>query len=582
MRSFRNVISGLRASLATLGVGRLGVEAAQAADSVALLQNKLRLVTRDERELARTQQLVIDLARETRQRFESVGDLYARVARSTEQLGATQEQVLTVTRAVSQAIQISGNTAIEAEAGMIQLSQALASGVLRGDELRSVLEQMPRVARAIADGLGVTVGQLRELGAAGKLTSEQVFKALIGQAGELNSEFKQLKPTIGQTFVVLKNDLKLATAGLLEATGVTTGLTAAFTGLAAAIRGSVGLMTFIVEKVTALATQSHRVASAVRGILAALPIVGQAALLAEAAARNDRRRGPAPGGSRQLTSSSGLARDAVAELNEVHITARRVADEVPQFLQQMNEGTRTEFGRTNAELHAFREELEALLSERRIDAAEFNARLGERIDETLLIDLKPIRALYKDVRKETSELGEFMKGVWQGVGQSIQATLSDALYEWRLSWRGLLDIARRALADILSAIITSGIKNALQQQASGTSSGSSGSSTGGWLRFIGSLFGFAGGGRFDGLRMVGESGPELVAGSGRVFNQRQLAFGGVGANITFAPTTNVQIIERENAERTKAELVEYIETRNAQSQQEFIRTLGRSGFEVKG
>lgn len=312
------------------------------------------------------------------------------------------------------------------------------------------------------------------------------------------------------------------------------------------------------------------------------PISGGIKLGLDALGGGDDRRTRGPGaGARQ---SSGLlvdeTRPAISALEEVRTTARRIAEDVPDSLRQMNERTRTEFEQTSAELHQFRQELEALLSEGLISKEQFNARLGEQIDETLLIDIDAIRSLYKGVQVQTSELGEFMKGVWQGVGRSIQATLSDALYEWRLSWRSLLDIARRALADITSAIITSGIKNALQSQFK--TSSSSGSSTGGWLAALGSLFGLAGGGRFDGARIVGEDGPELVTGRGRVFNQRQMAFAGVGgAQITYAPQIMFKV-ETKDEDGMRREVAEFVETRLAQDRAEFTRQLQRSGVEVKG
>jgi hypothetical protein len=170
-----------------------------------------------------------------------------------------------------------------------------------------------------------------------------------------------------------------------------------------------------------------------------------------------------------------------------------------------------------------------------------------------------------------------MKGVWQQVGRSIQSSLSDALYEWKISWKSFIDIARRALADIVSAIVVSGIKKALQGQLSTSSSSST---AGGFLAGLGKLFGLAGGGRYDGARIVGENGPELVTGSGRVWNQRQLAFAGMGGSVNFAPVTNIQIIERENADQTKREIFEAVAAQNARQQAEFVRTLQRSGVPV--
>ena len=171
----------------------------QYSDTWALTANRLRLVTNSSEELARTQADLISLAGETFQRYEPTVELYSRLTRATETLNLSQRQNLAIVRGVNQAVAISGATASEASAGLIQFAQGLASGRFQGDELRSVLEQLPRLGQAIAAGLGVTVGQLRELGAQGKLTREALVTALLSELPQLTREFANLQPTIGQS-----------------------------------------------------------------------------------------------------------------------------------------------------------------------------------------------------------------------------------------------------------------------------------------------------------------------------------------------------------------------------------------------
>src|SRR5690606_18745696 len=121
--------------------------------------------------------------------------------------------LLTLTEATNQSIQISGATTQEAAAGVIQFAQALASGELRGDELRSVLENMPRLAQAIADGLKTDIGGLRDLAEQGELTAERVTQALLGQAGVIESEFGHLDRTVGQAMTQLANETARAFSG---------------------------------------------------------------------------------------------------------------------------------------------------------------------------------------------------------------------------------------------------------------------------------------------------------------------------------------------------------------------------------
>src|SRR5690606_25544623 len=111
-------------------------------------------------------------------------------------LGIANAELIDLTRTVNQAIQISGATAAESSAGIVQFAQALASNRLGGDELRSVLEQMPRLARALADGLGVTIGELRALAKEGKLTTDAIVGALQSQAPKIAEEFAKVKPTV--------------------------------------------------------------------------------------------------------------------------------------------------------------------------------------------------------------------------------------------------------------------------------------------------------------------------------------------------------------------------------------------------
>lgn len=569
-----------------------------ATDSVTLLESKLRLVTSSTDELNKVQDQVVNLARQTRTDFSAVGELYARVARSSKQLGVSQSDILRITKAVTQAIQISGNTATEASAGMIQLAQALASGTLRGDELRSVLEQMPRVAEAIATGLGTTIGQLRKLGEQGKLTSDLVFKALISQSDRLNAEFTKLRPTIGQTFAVLIGDLKLASAEFLNATGTTDRLTNSIKILSDVIRGLSSAFDVAFKAMDAywsrfnkwLDESDRKIHKFLglndeffeklkrQGLASTSPFLIPFLALTEDNTER-RTRGPT-GAQRGRGRQQGALLPPVVDIQEFRVTVQRMRDEYGDVLRELEESTRTSVERQSAEYTKLRTTLEFLRDEKLISPEVFEKRRSAAIDELLPeIDLNEIRAKYKVVKKETTELGEFMKGVWQEVGRSIQSTLSDAIYEWRFSWKSLLDIARRALADITSAIITSGIKSALKNATSGSSGSSSGAN---YLKAIAGFFGFAaGGGRTDRPTIVGENGPEVITGTNRVMNMRQMAFAG-GGGVNFAPVTNVSIIERENPEQTKQEIAQYIEIRNAQQQAEFVRVLQRSGYEVRG
>ncbi|MCB1522487.1 MAG: tape measure protein [Rhodoblastus sp.] len=129
--------------------------------------------------------------------------LYTRLRRSTEDMGASQAQVTRATEIITKAFAISGATASEAKNGVIQLGQALGSGTLRGQDLRSVLEEAPVLAKMIAKGMGVSVMELRHLGEQGKLTADKVFKAILDGGKDVDAAFAKTKPTIANSFEVL-------------------------------------------------------------------------------------------------------------------------------------------------------------------------------------------------------------------------------------------------------------------------------------------------------------------------------------------------------------------------------------------
>jgi tape measure domain-containing protein len=203
------------------GLSRLVGALGDASDAYRRIEGQLRLVTGSERELAEVHGALFAIAQRTRSEFEATVGLYARMARSSEELGVSQGQLLTLTEAVNQAILISGGSAASAQAALIQLGQAMAAGALRGEELNSVMEQSPRLARAIAEGMGITVGQLRALGQEGELTAERVIEAILSQAETLRTEYAEVPETIEQANTRLGNSFDRFLVAIDEALGAT-------------------------------------------------------------------------------------------------------------------------------------------------------------------------------------------------------------------------------------------------------------------------------------------------------------------------------------------------------------------------
>ena len=192
-------------ALAAYGVSRMAADVAHLADEYQLLSARLRLVSSSAEELRRIQEGLYQVAQRTRADLGATVEVYARLANATREFGVSSQELLRVVETLNNAILVSGASTQEAQAALLQLSQAMASGRLQGDELRSVLEQMPILGRAIAREMGVTIGQLRELGSQGQITTQIILQALSHMYDELAAKAAAIPMTVGQSFQVLRN-----------------------------------------------------------------------------------------------------------------------------------------------------------------------------------------------------------------------------------------------------------------------------------------------------------------------------------------------------------------------------------------
>ena len=201
------------ASVAPVAAAAIAVkEIVQLGDEYANLQNKLRQVTDSTSELRKVNEELFTQAQNARVSFEGQVTVFARAENALKQYGYTTNQVLAFTGQLSKALAASGASSEEARAGLLQLSQGLNAGRLQGDELRSVLENLPFVADAIAKRLGTTRDKIKDLGADGKITSRVVVDAFNDMSGAIDERFAKAVPTAGQALQVLKNDI-LKTVG---------------------------------------------------------------------------------------------------------------------------------------------------------------------------------------------------------------------------------------------------------------------------------------------------------------------------------------------------------------------------------
>jgi tape measure domain-containing protein len=178
----------------------------QTADGFKTLQARLKLVSDTTDEYNVAQKEVFNIAQRTRASLEGTANVYGKLETSVKQLGGTQQDALQVTETLNQAIALTSQGAAQDEAAILQFSQALGSGVLRGDEFNSVMENSPGLAKALADGLQVPITALRGMAEAGELTADRLINALGKAAPSVAKQFSQLPVTVGQAFTQLNNE----------------------------------------------------------------------------------------------------------------------------------------------------------------------------------------------------------------------------------------------------------------------------------------------------------------------------------------------------------------------------------------
>lgn len=177
------------------------------AEAWAVLNNKLSNSVRASESLIDVTQRVFDISQATRSSLDATATLYARLERGTREYNTSAADLAKLTSIINQGFIVSGATAQEAENAIIQLSQGIASGVLRGEEFNSVAEQGSRLMVALADSMGVGIGQLRKMAAEGKLTTDVVVKGLLSQGDAIGKEFAKTTRTMSQAFQEAGNNL---------------------------------------------------------------------------------------------------------------------------------------------------------------------------------------------------------------------------------------------------------------------------------------------------------------------------------------------------------------------------------------
>lgn len=200
-----NAVRALKATFLSIVSREAVQEIARLGDEILRLRNRLSFVTGDATKVGEAFRLIQDAADETRGGLAATGDLYTRFALATRHMGLEAKEVVGIVKTLNEIVILSGSNAREAEQGLLQFSQGLASDRLAGDELRAVLEQIPLLSDVIGKQLGVTRGALRFLAREGQISGKVVVDALRNVSDEMRRNFAGTVITISQAATILHN-----------------------------------------------------------------------------------------------------------------------------------------------------------------------------------------------------------------------------------------------------------------------------------------------------------------------------------------------------------------------------------------
>ncbi|WP_118898604.1 tape measure protein [Neisseria lactamica] len=209
-------LTGLLAGLASVGFAKSMLDTA---DAVQSINSQIRQVVSSETEYLAVQRQLLDTANHTRASLESTASLYVSTSRALKDYGYTQQEILKFTEATNNAMTIGGVGAQQQAAALMQLSQALGSGVLQGDEFKSIAEAAPILLDTIAEYMGKSRAEIKKLGSEGQLTADVIFKAISGASEKFGEQAAKMPMTMGQALTVFSNNWQSMVSKLLNDSG---------------------------------------------------------------------------------------------------------------------------------------------------------------------------------------------------------------------------------------------------------------------------------------------------------------------------------------------------------------------------
>ncbi|MFN4366927.1 MAG: tape measure protein [Acinetobacter sp.] len=215
-------VTALVGAMGGIGIG-LGLrELAEAADSYTNLSARINIATSDGGNFQQAMAGVHQVALMTNSSLDATAGLFTKVNDTGKQMGMTQQQSLDLVKTINMAIQTGGGSAAAADAAITQFTQALQSGVLRGDEFNSIMEQAPGISKALAQSLGVTTSELRKMAENGELSAEKVIKALQSQSAAIEADYAKFPTTIGNALQRIATQWQILIGTMDQANGAST------------------------------------------------------------------------------------------------------------------------------------------------------------------------------------------------------------------------------------------------------------------------------------------------------------------------------------------------------------------------
>ncbi len=199
-KALDSAIGGVTKMLAGIGVTMVAKQLAQMADTVTLMDARLKLAIGSGADYAKAQEDIYAIAQKNNMGLAETAELYTKLHEPVKLLGGGVKETSAITEAFALTMKVGGANAQAAASATLQFAQAMGKGSLSGDEFNSIAEASPRLLKALAEGMGVPIGKLKEMGSEGKLTADVVGNALVGSLETLRSESEQIPLTIGAAF----------------------------------------------------------------------------------------------------------------------------------------------------------------------------------------------------------------------------------------------------------------------------------------------------------------------------------------------------------------------------------------------